>query len=91
LQGLNVEEIKSYNNSLRQHKERVAKLQAEVEYNKAELLRLSKELSDELGIEVTPENLEQIYNERVERINNMLETGREILKQIADEESNIQL
>lgn len=91
MQGLNVEEIKSYNNSLRQHKERVAKLQAEVEYNKAELLRLSKELSDELGIEVTPENLEQIYNERVERINNMLETGREILKQIADEESNIQL
>ena len=86
LKGINVEEIKKYNESLRAHKERAAKLQAEIEFNSAELNRLCEELTKELGVQVTPENLDEIYKDRVERINSTLETGKDILRRIEAEE-----
>ena len=91
LQGINVEEIKRYNESLRAHKERASKLKAEIEFSSAELVRLCEELTDELGIQVTPENLDQIYQDRVEKINNTLEVGKDILSRIEAEETNMRL
>ena len=88
LEGINVEEIKRYNESLRAHNERATKLKAEIEFNTVELNRLCAELSAELGIQVTIENLENIYNDRVAKINDTLKTGTEILRRIAEEEAS---
>lgn len=83
---LDVNEIKRYNQTLREYKERSAKLKAEIEFNTGELNRLCKELSDELKIEVTHENIDEIYKDRVSKINNTLEVGKEILQRIVEEE-----
>ena len=73
-QGINVEEIKKYNEGLRAHTERAAKIKAELEINTNELNRICEELTAELGVTVTPENIEAIYKENVEKINNTLQT-----------------
>lgn len=88
LQGLNVEEIKKYNESLRQQKEIASKLMAEIEFNTVELNRMCKEISAEIGREVTVENIREIYAERVAKINNTLQTGKEILRRVAEEEAS---
>ena len=87
LEGINVDEIKKYNESLRAHKDRATKLKAEIEFNTTELNRLCIELTAELGIQVTPDNLNTIYIDRVTKINDTLTTGTEILKRIAEEEA----
>ena len=84
---LNIEEIKQYNNVLRQTKERASKIEMEINYKVEELNKLCAELTNELGIQVTPENLNQIYEDRVARINETLVNGKEILKRIAEEEN----
>ncbi len=86
MKELNVQEIKEYNDRLREYKEKSSKIKAEIEFNTAELSRLCEELSVELGIEVTMDNLEEIYNDRVDKINNTLKVGKEILERIREEE-----
>jgi len=88
---LNVQEIKEYNDRLREYKEKSSKIKAEIEFNTAELSRLCEELSVELGIEVTMDNLEEIYNDRVDKINNTLKVGKEILERIREEEEEHKL
>lgn len=88
-QGINVEEIKKYNEGLRAHTERAAKIKAELEINTNELNRICEELTAELGVTVTPENIEAIYKENVEKINNTLQTGNDVLRRIAEEEEAI--
>lgn len=90
-EGINIEAIKQYNNSLRAYKEKSAKLQAEIEFSQNELERQCKELSAELGIEVTPDNIEQILNEKVEKINKTIALGTEILDRIRAEEGSVQV
>ena len=85
--GINVEDVKRYNASLREYKDKSAKLRAEIEFSQTELARQCKELSTELGIEVTPENVQDILNERVNKIKNTMAIGNEILSRIKAEES----
>lgn len=87
LNGINVEEIKKYNESLKAHNERASKLRAEIDFNKNELTRLCAELTQELGVTVTLENVRQIYDEKVRTINANLESGKEILRRVAEEEA----
>ena len=89
LQGINVEEIKRYNDGLRAHTERAAKIKAELEINQSELIRICSELTQELGVQVTPENIDTIYKEHVDKINSTLQTGTEVLRRIAEEEEAI--
>lgn len=91
MKELNVQEIKEYNDRLREYKEKSSKIKAEIEFNTAELSRLCEELSVELGIEVTMDNLEEIYNDRVDKINNTLKVGKEILERIREEEEEHKL
>lgn len=86
---INVEEIKKYNAALKQQKDKANKLVAERDYKKSELDRNCKELSRELGIEVTPENIKGIYEEYVVKISNAVKSGNEILKRIQSEEERI--
>ncbi|MEM4385656.1 MAG: hypothetical protein QXD03_03820 [Candidatus Anstonellales archaeon] len=85
---INIEEVKKYNEALRGYKEKLSRVEAELEFNMNELNRLCKELSAELGIEVTIDNIEQIYNDRVEKVKNTLINGREIIERIKAEENN---
>lgn len=86
-QGINIETVKQYNASLREYKEKSAKLRAELEFNEQELNRQCAELSKELGREVTPDNIEEIMAERTAKIQNTIEIGTEILNRIKAEEA----
>lgn len=88
LEGCNLEEIKSYNASLKQYKDRAASLKAEIEYTNKELDTLCAELTAELGKQVTRDNIEQVYNEQISMINSTLQSGKAVLSKIAAEESN---
>lgn len=85
--GISIEEIKKYNASLREYKGKAATLTAQIEVNRNELERQCKELSAEIGIEVTPSNVKQILEERIAKINNTMMVGNEILGRIRAQES----
>lgn len=86
LQNVNLEEVKQFNVSLKQYKDRAATLNAEIEYTNKELDSLCAELTAELGVQVTRDNIEQIYNEQVAKINSTLQSGNAVLAKIASEE-----
>lgn len=88
VQGVNLEEIKKYNNSLKQYKDKAASLNTEIEYINKELTTLCTELTQELGVEVTLDNIEQIYEEQVSKINSTLQSGNAVLSKIQSEEQN---
>mgnify|MGYP003299366536 CR=1 FL=1 len=89
LQGVNLEEIKQYNSSLKQYKDKAASLNAEIEYTNRELDSLCAELTAELGVTVTRDNVEEIYKEQIEKINSTLQSGNAVLAKIASEEQAI--
>lgn len=89
LQNIDLNQIKQYNASLKQYKDKAASLNAEIEYTNKELDSLCVELTAELGVQVTRENIEQIYNEQVAKINSTLQSGNAVLAKIASEEQNL--
>lgn len=88
--GINIEEVKQFNATLSTYKEKASKLNAKLEFNQSELKKKCEALSKELGVEVTEENVEQIYNEYVAKIQQSLETGKNILSKIIDSERQAQ-
>lgn len=87
--SLDVQRIKEYNRQLRECKDKSSKITAEMEFNNSEIQRLCVELSNQLGIEVTPDNVVSIYKEREAKLENTLSTGEEILRRIKEEEQSI--
>lgn len=86
LQGVDLNQVKQYNASLKQYKDRAASLNAEIEYTNKEIDALCTELTTELGIQVTRDNIQQIYDEQVSKINSTLQSGNAVLAKIASEE-----
>lgn len=80
---INVEEVKQYNAELKKHKERANMLTAQKELYEKELTAKCAELSDELGITVTPQNIRQVYAEYEEKVKQTLSTGMAVLSKIA--------
>lgn len=89
LQGIDINQVKQYNASLKQYRDKAANINAQIEFNKKELNKLCAELTAELGVEVTESNVEQIYQEQVEKINNTLKSGNTVLAKIAEEEQKL--
>ena len=85
--GVNIEDVKKYNQELKKYQDQASQIKAGIEYNTKELERLCRELSAELGVTVTPENIEQIRAERLAKIENTLRVGNEILQRIKNEEA----
>ena len=85
MNGVDINQVKQYNEQLKQYKEQAAKIKVEIEMNTSELNRLCDELTTELGIQVTPDNIEQIYKDRVEKVQNTLQSGTEIMNRIRQE------
>lgn len=86
LQGVDLNQVKQYNASLKQYKDKAASLNAEIEYTNKEIDALCTELTTELGIQVTRDNIQQIYDEQVSKINSTLQSGNAVLAKIASEE-----
>lgn len=86
LQGVDLNQVKQYNASLKQYKDKAASLNAEIEYTNKEIDALCAELTNELGIQVTRDNIQQIYDEQVNKINSTLQSGNAVLAKIASEE-----
>lgn len=74
--------IKSYNQELQELKDKQSKVEAELAFNKGELDRLCAELTQELGVQVTADNVEQVCNERKQRIMETVQSGEAILARI---------
>lgn len=87
VQNVDLNQVKQYNETLKIYKDKSAKLSAEIEYTTKELDRLCLELTSELGIQVTTDNIEDIYNEQVEKINSTLKSGNAVLAKIASEQN----
>lgn len=86
---LNIQEIREYNKELKEYTRKFSDVRAKMELNTNEVNRLCRELTEELGIEVTPQNLETVYTECVNKINNQLAAGKEILERIKREEMEV--
>ena len=84
--GVNIEDVKKYNAELKMYQDKAAQIKVGIDFNTAELKRLCDELSNELGVPVTPENIVQIRDEHIAKIENTLRVGNEILARIKSEE-----
>lgn len=89
--NLTTEQIKNYNKELKEHQERLANARSRKAVHEENLANECKLLSAELGIEVTPENIEQIYMEQMSKIEATVATGTEIMQRIKAEEQQIQV
>lgn len=85
VQGVDIEQVKKYNSQLKGYKEQASRITAQIDYSKAELTNLCNELTAELGKQVTPENIEEVYNEFMSNLKSTLDTGTTILTQIASD------
>lgn len=85
VQGVDIEQVKQYNSQLKGYKEQASRITAQIDYSKAELTNLCNELTAELGKQVTPENIEEVYNEFMSNLKSTLDTGTTILTQIAND------
>lgn len=86
LQGIDLNQVRQYNASLKQYKDKAASLKAEIDYTNKEIDTLCSELSSELGISVTRDNIQQVYEDQVSKINSTLQSGNAVLAKIASEE-----
>lgn len=89
LDNINIEEVKQYNDKLKQYRDKASALKAEIEYTNKEITALCGELTNELGIQVTPENIKQIYAEQIEKIKSALQSGNAVLAKISSEEQRL--
>lgn len=88
LQGIDLGQVRQYNSALKTYKDQSASLNAEIEYTNNEIDNLCAQLTQELGIQVTRDNIEQVYNDEVAKINSTLQSGNAVLAKIASEEQN---
>lgn len=88
LQGIDLSQVRQYNSTLKTYKDQSASLNAEIEYTNNEIDSLCAQLTQELGIQVTRDNIKQVYNDEVAKINSTLQSGNAVLAKIASEEQN---
>ena len=83
---IDIEQVKAYNAELKSKKEKANRLMTRIEMYEKELDSKCAELSKELGITVTRENLKQVYSDYEENLKRTLETGRAVLQKISQAE-----
>lgn len=82
---MDINTIKEYNSRLTRLQKEVAQRLAEQNIRQQELKALCTELTEEIGRPVTPDNIEEIYNTYVEKIQSNIATGTEILNRVESE------
>lgn len=87
MEKLNIERIREYNTKCNEYKTKLSNTIAERKIMSDNLTNLCNQLSAQLGVNVTPDNLEQVYAERSQAIKQTLESGEEILRRIEGAEN----
>lgn len=87
--SIDINQVKQYNESLKTYKDKAAQVQAEITFISNEVNNICAELSRELNMEVTPENVEQVAKDVADKINSSLQSGNAVLQKIAAEEANV--
>lgn len=82
---MNINEIKEYNAKVQAAQKKVADINAERNIRTQELNKLCAELTQELGYAVTPENIEQVYQQVSKSIEDTMASGNEILTRVEQE------
>lgn len=89
--GIDNERINNYNKQYSEYNAKRMALKPEREFLEKEIDRLCKELSEASGIEVNRNNIQQVYDNAVEKLNEKLRVGEEIFNRIkASENMNSQ-
>lgn len=86
MERLDLDRIREYNKNCNEQKRKLAQLIAERNIKQENLNRLCSQLSQQLGMEVTVDNIEKVYEDKVQSVNNILEAGEGILKRIKESE-----
>lgn len=89
IENINLEQVRQYNSSLKQYRDKSAQLNAEIDYINKEIQSLCLELTNELGVQVNRDNVEQICREQADKINSALQSGNAVLAKIANEEQSV--
>lgn len=79
---VNAESIKQYNARLNNHKTKVERLRVQVEMQEKEVMNQLQKLTEELGVPVTEENVQQLYEQYKADLENQLINGNAILDRI---------
>lgn len=82
---MNINEIKEYNAKVQAAQKKVADINAERNIRTQELNKLCAELTQELGYAVTPDNIEQVYQQVSKSIEDTMASGNEILTRVEQE------
>ena len=82
MNDIDIRRITAYNNECNVYKQKLAQLLAERKILQDNINQQCAQLSQQLGIEVTVDNIEQIYNEKAASIANILDSGEAILRRI---------
>lgn len=85
MSNINLSEIKEYNNRVTKLQKDVSQIMAEKKIHTKELEALCSELSEELGRPITPDNIEQVYQELSQKIEETIKSGTEILDRVSRE------
>lgn len=76
-------EIRQYNQDVRAAKSEANRVAGVIEYRKNDVIARCKQLSQALGMEVTPANVADVAKQIEEKITKDLQEGREILQRVA--------
>lgn len=80
--SIDLERVREYNKRCNSYKEKLSELSAERKIVSANLDNICKQLEKQLGREVTPQNIEEVYKAESLKVMNTLEAGESILKRI---------
>ena len=80
--GIDLERVREYNKRCNSYKEKLSELSAERKIVSANLDNICKQLEKQLGREVTPQNIEEVYQAESLKVMNTLEAGESILQRI---------
>ena len=79
---MDIREAEKYNEKLRALKSKTEQLQSEKAIYERQLAESCKKLTELLGIPVTPENIQQVYDEYMAKVENTVAAGMEIMARI---------
>lgn len=75
-------DIKEYNQKLREKKEEFQRTEVQMKMLQESIQQKCSELTNMMGVQVTPDNLEQVYQEYVQKLQTQLSNGMAILMNI---------
>lgn len=85
---IDINKAKEYNESVKMYRNMASQLQAEIKVNREQLTAYCNELSQELGIEVTENNLKEVLESQKQKIEAIMNTGNAVINKIKAEQNN---